>query len=103
MNFARSRFGVNIVPRMNGMSIRVSPRDCPATVSVVRTIVAANPHRRIDSKFIACKICICKLLAQIIIGRFLTSREGHEPGGVGSRACRVRVMTLSSEGREPVE
>src|SRR4051794_26301293 len=53
MNFARSRSGVNIVPTMNGMSIRVRPSDCPAIVSVVSTIVAPKPHRRMLGRFIA--------------------------------------------------
>src|ERR1044071_5054729 len=50
---ARSRFGVSIVPMMNGRSMRVRPSDCDAIVSAVSTIVAAKPQRRMDGKFIA--------------------------------------------------
>src|ERR1051325_5817074 len=53
MTLARSRFGVSIVPMMNGRSMRVRPSDCEAIVSAVSTIVAAKPQRRIDGKFIA--------------------------------------------------
>src|SRR5437764_14564854 len=47
---ARSRSGVNIVPMMNGISIRVSPRDCPAMVRLVRRTVAAKPQRRMEGR-----------------------------------------------------
>src|ERR1044071_4509634 len=53
MTLARSRFGVSIVPMMNGRSMGVRPSDCEAIVSAVSTIVAAKPQRRIDGKFIA--------------------------------------------------
>ena len=53
MTLARSRFGVTIVPMMNGRSMRVSPSDCAAIVIAVSTIVAAKPQIEIDGRFIA--------------------------------------------------
>src|SRR5258706_14691647 len=51
MILARSRCAVKTVPMMNGMSIRVSPNACPTSNTVVRTVVAARPHRRTELIF----------------------------------------------------
>src|SRR5436190_5670915 len=51
MTRARSRLRTNIVPMMNGMSMRVSPSDWPRMVRPVRTTVAAKPQRRMLCRF----------------------------------------------------
>src|SRR5437764_13822544 len=102
-NFARSRFGVNIVPRMNGMSMRVSPSDWPAIVSVVRTIVAAKPQSRIDSKFISDRV----LLPLFIMNEEVVVVTGASAGvgravarAFGKRCAKVGLIARGVDGLE---
>src|SRR5215212_7167739 len=96
ISFARSRFGVNMVPSIKGKFILLRPSPWLPAIRVVRTTVPTNPKARR-------RACSCQILRSYIVRWTRSSRRCFPFTAFAERERRVDETDVCERLREVPE